>query len=140
MHLHKLAFAILVLTFSETTPSEDDNVLTLEKAPPVVVKTIPEAGSNNVDPALTDIRVTFSKRMRRQSMSWVVYKKEAYHPVIEGIPEFTEDQRSCVAKVKLQPNRTYAVLINSKQYDNFKDVEGRSAMPYLLVFRTGRQK
>ncbi|HQX52855.1 MAG TPA: hypothetical protein PLY87_14080 [Planctomycetaceae bacterium] len=55
--------------------------ITLENVPPVVVKTIPESGADDVDPKLTEIKVKFG---------------------------------------------------------NFKDSDGRSAVPYLLVFRTAK--
>ena len=47
--------------------SSDD--VTLDNAPPVVVKTTPEAGATEVDPTLSEIRVTFSKKMLASSPS-----------------------------------------------------------------------
>jgi len=41
----------------------------LEAAPPVVVKTLPVAGSQGIDPALSEISVTFSKPMTDRSWS-----------------------------------------------------------------------
>ena len=38
--------------------------------------------------------------------------------------------------VALEPGKTYAIWINSEKFNNFKDTDGRSAVPYLLVFRT----
>ena len=38
--------------------------ISVKTVPPVVVKTVPEAGSIDVDPATTEIKVTFSKAMR----------------------------------------------------------------------------
>lgn len=40
--------------------------------------------------------------------------------------------------VKLQPEKTYAIRINSNKFRNFKDSNGVPAVPYLLVFRTGK--
>ena len=37
---------------------------------PVVVRTVPEAGSKNVTPGEIEIKVTFSKEMTDQSWSW----------------------------------------------------------------------
>ena len=31
---------------------------------------------------------------------------------------------------------TYALWLNSAKFGNFKDAEGRAAVPYLLVFKT----
>ena len=47
-------------------------------------------------------------------------------------------KRTCVLPVKLEPGKTYAIWLNSQKFGNFKDTDGRSAVPYLLVFRTGR--
>ena len=44
--------------------------LSLESVPPVVVQTIPAAGDAAVDPALTEIKVTFSKAMHDGTWSW----------------------------------------------------------------------
>jgi hypothetical protein len=44
--------------------------ISLQSAPPVVVRTALVAGSTDVDPSLTEIRVTFSKPMQDGSWSW----------------------------------------------------------------------
>jgi hypothetical protein len=109
--------------------------LTLESAPPVVVKTIPEAGADGVDPKLTEIKVTFSKAMEDGSWSWVTHSTESF-PKMDGKPKYLADKRTCVLPVKLEPGKTYAIRVNSEKFRNFKDAEGQSALPYLLVFRT----
>jgi RNA polymerase sigma-70 factor (ECF subfamily) len=114
------------------TPAQE---ITLESVPPVVVKTVPEAGSSEVDPATTEISVTFSKAMQGGSWSWVTVSQESY-PETPAEPRFVEDQRTCVLPVKLQPGRTYAVWVNSQRFRNFKDARGQPAVPYLLVFKT----
>jgi RNA polymerase sigma-70 factor (ECF subfamily) len=38
--------------------------------------------------------------------------------------------------VQLQPDKTYAVWLNSENFGNFKDSTGKSAVPYLLIFKT----
>lgn len=109
--------------------------VTLETAPPVVVKSVPEAGAADVDPRLSRIEVTFSKEMQDQSWSWATLSDESF-PTTAGEPEYLDDRRTCVLPVKLEPGRTYALWINSSKFKNFKDLGGRSALPYLLVFRT----
>ena len=37
---------------------------------PVVVKTVPEAGTKNVPPGEFEVKITFSKEMTDQSWSW----------------------------------------------------------------------
>lgn len=109
--------------------------VTLESVPPVVVKTVPEAGTGDVDAATAEVRVTFSKEMRDGSWSWSTASKESF-PETTGKPAYAEDKRTAVLPVKLRPGRTYAIWVNSEKFRNFKDANGRPAVPYLLVFKT----
>ncbi len=111
--------------------------VTIETAPPVVVKTVPEAGVADVDPKTTEIKVTFSKDMQDGSWSWSTVSKESF-PKLDGAPKYLPDKRTCVLPVKLEPGKTYGIWLNSQKFGNFKDADGRSAVPYLLVFRTSR--
>jgi hypothetical protein len=109
--------------------------VTLESAPPVVVKTVPEAGTSDVDPKLVEIKVTFSKEMQDGTWSWATLSKESF-PKVDGKPKYLADKRTCVLPVKLEPGKTYGIWVNSDMFGNFKDTQGRSAVPYLLVFKT----
>jgi Bacterial Ig-like domain len=109
--------------------------VTVDSVPPVVVKTVPEAGAKDVDPKLTEIKVTFSKDMEDGSWSWSTVSKESF-PKVDGDPKYLPDKRTCVLPVKLEPGKTYALWVNSENFGNFKDGDGRSAVPYLLVFQT----
>src|ERR1041385_2118197 len=66
--------------------------LSIESAPPVVVKTVPVAGATDVDPALTEIRVTFSKPMQDGSWSWSTWGQENF-PEMVGQPKYLPDGR-----------------------------------------------
>jgi RNA polymerase sigma-70 factor (ECF subfamily) len=114
---------------------DKEDEVTLETAPPVVVKTVPEAGSDGVDAKLEEIKVTFSKDMEDGSWSWATFGKESF-PKVTGKPKYLDDKRTAVLPVKLQAGKTYALWINSEKFGNFKDAGGRSAVPYLLVFKT----
>ena len=103
--------------------------------PAFVVKTDPPTGSTDVDPATKEIRVTFSREMRDGSWSWVTINKDAF-PEITGKISYAKDRRTCVAPVKLEPGKTYAIFLNSTKFINFRDTEGRPAVPHLLVFKT----
>ncbi len=113
--------------------SSDD--VTLDNAPPVVVKTNPEAGATDVDPALSEIRVTFSKKMLDKSWSWSTASKNTF-PKVTGEIHYLDDGRTCVLPVKLEAGKTYATWVNSGRFVNFKDRDRRPAVPYLLVFET----
>ena len=126
-------FVTLVGGLIGTAARGDD--VTLESVPPVVVKTVPEAGAGEVDPNLTEIKVTFSKDMQDGSWSWTALSKESF-PKLDGKPKYLADKRTCVLPVKLEPGKTYSIWVNSEKFGNFKDPDGRSAVPYLLVFKT----
>ena len=101
----------------------------------MVVKTVPESGSDNIDPATTEITVTFSKDMTDKSWSWSTASQKSY-PEITAAPHYQDDKRTCVLPVALKPDTTYAIWVNSENFGNFKDANGKSAVPYLLVFKT----
>ena len=107
----------------------------MTNAPPVVVKSVPQAGALNVDPATTEIRVTYSKNMRDGSWSWSTWGEENF-PKMNGKPHYMDDKRTCVAPVKLEPNKFYAIWLNSESFHGFQDTGGRPGVPYLLVFKT----
>ena len=109
--------------------------VSVETMPPSVVKTVPQCGDTQVDPDLKEIKVTFSKDMMDGSWSWSQISNETF-PQISEKPYYLEDKRTCVAKVKLEPEKTYIIWLNSAKFGNFKDKNGRSAVPYLLVFQT----
>ena len=113
-----------------------DGAVSVRSTPPVVVRTVPAAGDTAVDPATTEIRVTFSKPMQTEKMwSWVMMSKDSF-PEITGPVHYLDDGRTCVAPVKLEPGRSYAVWFNSEKFNAFRDTDGRAAVPYLLVFET----
>ena len=113
-----------------------ENNISVNTMPPVVVKTLPQAGDTSVDPSIKEIRVTFSKDMMTQEMwSWVIVSKESF-PQIVGDVGYLNDNRTCVAPVKLEAGKTYAIWFNSMKYNAFRDKNNNPAVPYLLVFQT----
>jgi RNA polymerase sigma-70 factor (ECF subfamily) len=103
--------------------------------PPVVVSVVPELGAVNVDPGLREVRVTFSKKM--MDRSWSLTEGTRYSvPKVDGQIHYDSDQRTCVIPVSLEAGKTYVWGVNSPRFQNFKDADGRPALPYLIVFRT----
>jgi hypothetical protein len=108
---------------------------TIEAMPPVVVKTVPEAGTKDVRSGEFELKVVFSKEMKDNGFSFVGPLAGAtFNPV--GNPSFEADRKTCVWKVKLEPGKTYAYWLNSPKFQNFKDTKDHPAIPYLLVFQT----
>ncbi|WP_083904761.1 Ig-like domain-containing protein [Rhodopirellula sp. SWK7] len=128
-----IAYATLSVLVPFAFCNADD--VTLDSVPPVVVRTVPAAGSSDVDPNTTQIQVTFSKEMEDDTWSWSTLSKESFPPV-EGKPRYMENERTCVLPVKLTRGKTYAIWVNSNKFRNFKDTSGIPAVPYLLVFKT----
>src|SRR5687768_6393613 len=109
--------------------------ISLESAPPVVVRTVPVAGAEGVDPGTTELHVTYSKEMQDGSWSWSTWGQENF-PEMAGKPRYLPDGRTCVLPVKLEPGKFYATWLNSDKFKNFKDKSGQPAVPYLLTFTT----
>ncbi|MGD1018713.1 MAG: protein kinase [Verrucomicrobiia bacterium] len=122
----------------ESVPSSHDAGETVASQPPVVVRTQPLSGARDTEPGIAEIRVTFSKEMADGSWSWAQAWRNST-PERVGEPRYESDHRTCVINVKLEPGRTYGFWINSEEFQNFKDRGGRTAVPYLLVFRTKEQ-
>jgi hypothetical protein len=133
----KTCIACLVLLAGVLTTHADE--ISLQSAPPVVIKTVPAAGSTSVEPGLTELRVTFSKTMQDGSWSWTTFGEDSF-PEITGKIHYLEDGRTCVAPVKLAPGKFYATWLNSDSYQNFRDTNGISSVPYLLTFKTAGAK
>ena len=127
--------APIVLGFAMGAIQAQDQGPTVANMPPSLVKTVPQSGTVSVDPGLDRISVTFSKDMMDGNWSWTQISDESF-PKIIGKPNYLDDKRTCVLNVELEPGKTYVTWLNSSRYGNFKDTDGRSAAPYLLVFQT----
>src|SRR5688572_10642911 len=103
-------------------------------APPTVVKATPDNGDEGVDPATTEIRVTFDQPMSRSGQS-----------IVGGGPNFPKllktrwtDETTMVISVRLQPEHDYALSINSHTCTNFRNRNGEPATPHPIAFRTSK--
>ena len=134
--IRMLSTMVLASLLGGNALAQDVSVATM---PPVVVSTVPESGSKDVPASTTEIRVTFSKDMADGSWSWSQVS-DATFPKINGKPRYLADKRTCVLPVKLEPGRTYVSWLNSQKFTDFKDTDGRSAVPYLLIFQTRRKE
>ncbi len=107
----------------------------IKDIPSVVTRTFPVAGSTMVDPSRTKIHVTFSQLMVDKSWSFVMQDKATF-PELVGAPSFDPELRTCTLNVKLEPNKTYIIWINSAKLANFKGENGKPSLPYMLSFKT----
>ena len=107
----------------------------IDSMPPVVVKTSPESGAKDVATGVIELKVSFSKEMMDGSWSWTTAWQGSTPEMVEK-PHYENDHKTCVMKVRLEPNKTYAYWLNSAKFQNFRDRQGHSAVSYLLVFQT----
>lgn len=135
--MKKHIFPLLIFFLASFGVIQADKTISVETMPPSVIKTVPQAGDINVDPAITEIRVTFSKEMMTDNQwSWCNYSPETFPDIDKSGIRYLPDKRTCLLPVKLKAGRTYIIWINTQQYNYFKDKNRNSAIPYLLVFQT----
>ncbi|MGD1018712.1 MAG: Ig-like domain-containing protein [Verrucomicrobiia bacterium] len=128
-------FAVIVVATLSQFVSGTSRAQDLDSMAPVVVKTVPESGAKDVAAGVVEIKVTFSKEMADGSWSWVIAWQGSTPEMVDK-PHYDSDRKTCVLKVRLEPNKTYGYWLNKAQFQNFKDKQGHSAVPYLLVFQT----
>jgi hypothetical protein len=101
--------------------------------PPKVVKTTPENGQDDVDPATSEIRVEFDQPMNAGGRS-IVGGGERF-PKLTTRPSWI-DEKTMAIPVKLEPKHEYWLSINSDTFKNFRSAAGESAEPYPISFFT----
>lgn len=131
-----LALVLFCLCLSAIpTFAQDAPRYTIDTLPPVVIATIPMVGEKAVDPETTEILVSFSREMKPGIWSWNKVNDETF-PDITGKIRYLDDHRTCVLPVRLDPDKTYIIWINSEKSADFRDMKDRPAVPYLLYFKT----
>ncbi len=137
MKLFRIGFVVVAcVVFSRVGAGRQQDGISVDTMPPVIVKTIPQAGATNVSPQTSEIRVTFSKDMMTERMWSFVKVSDTTFPDLAGEVHYLGDKRTCVLPVRLQPGRTYAMWLNSENNNAFRDRRNRPAVPYLLIFET----
>ncbi|MCE5341728.1 MAG: tetratricopeptide repeat protein [Planctomycetaceae bacterium] len=106
-----------------------------ESAKPTVVDSFPKAYSNDIDPATKEISVTFDEDMFQHGWSWCRTGPLSDYPTVLGNPKW-RDNRTCVLPVKVEPARSYLVIINYAPYESFKNTDMIPAKTYAIVFAT----
>ena len=123
--------------FAQDKPAAKDDA----DFPPRVVKTEPADRATGVDIRLREIKVTFDRPMSTEkAWSWMILVEQGVYPGYRGGPEprWENDGKTCVLAVRLSPDTVYAVGVNSPRNNGFRDVDGKVAVPYGWVFKTGK--
>ena len=131
---------LVALLLVSVTGAQEKTEITVEMMPPSVVKTAPQAGDTDVDPSLKEITVTFSKDMLTDRMWAVCQISTDTFPKTGKDIHYLKDKRTCVVPVTLEPEKTYVLWFNRGKFNSFRDTKNSPAVPYLLVFRTGKAK
>ena len=126
---NRLFVLMMVLTIGSVECGEKDTEA------PRVVYTFPLNGSQDVDPSINEISVTFNEEMMDQDWSWAYTNKNEF-PEMTGPPYYTERLKRNVLPVKLEPNREYVIWLNSQEFKNFKDKSGNHLIPFKFTFKT----
>jgi len=106
---------------------------------PTIVSTSPKIGATDVDPATTEISVTFDRDMDVRGYSWT--GGGPFHPTSpEGATPVWKDKRTCVLPVQLKRAAFYRVGINSSSFQNFRSELGVPAETTAIYFATAGAK
>ena len=114
-----------------------DNDVTARIQKPVILEIIPTNGADGVDSRTTELRVTFSLPMAA-GFSWTGSGPDYPAMPENERPHWTEDRRTCILPVRLEPNRQYRLGLNSPSHKNFQSADGVPLDPVIFTFRTGQ--
>lgn len=102
---------------------------------PLVVALEPQNGATEVDPGVKELRVTFITEMG-DGFSWCGDGPE-FPTIPEGKrPFWTEDHKTCVLPVELEPGHEYQLGLNSPSNKNFQSAGGVPLEPVTYTFST----
>jgi beta-lactamase regulating signal transducer with metallopeptidase domain len=134
--------ALVVLTDAQSQPTagagnrQSNAGESAADGQPRVIASFPRAGDSEVDPAITEITVTFDRDMS-EGYSWTGSNRKAVCPPMpEGQQAHWRDRRTCVFPVALEAAHFYRVGINSTSNQNFRDTNGVAAAQSVLYFTT----
>lgn len=60
------------------------------------------------------------------------------YPETTGTPAWSADRRTCTLPVRLRPNHSYRLGLNSPSHRNFKSADGVALEPVVWTFATGQ--
>jgi Bacterial Ig-like domain len=131
------SFRRLSLLFLSACGAEGEAESEFAADAPVVVETAPHDGEDSVDSSLEAITATFNAAMDLEGWSWVTEVGRSV-PSITGLP-FYLDETTTVLPVRLEPETTYVVWVNSPDDEalrNFRDSKGVAARAHRIGFTT----
>lgn len=104
---------------------------------PHVIALEPANGARNVDPNLSEIRVTFDRPMSPHS--WSFCQRGADHfPDFLAKPSFNADRTVITVPVRLRPEWNYHIFLNSPPFLGFRSAQGGTLPAVPWSFSTGK--
>lgn len=103
---------------------------------PKIISTFPALGKTNVDPALTEIEITFDKPMRDNSWS-ICQANPTLYPKINQV-SYDESCTVLTVQVELEPERDYLMWFNFRKHKNFTSTDEHPLEDTQYWFRTGK--
>ena len=101
---------------------------------PSVVRMEPANGASNVSTQLAALVVTFNEPMA-EGFSWTGGGPN--FPEATGPAYWSADHMTCVMPVRLKPNWSYRLGLNSPSFKNFRSASGKPLTPVQWTFSTG---
>lgn len=101
---------------------------------PRVVGMVPANGATDVDPGLTEMRITFDQPM--QDGNWAIVRSDADFPEIVGTPAYDAERKVLTVQVRLKPDTKYRLWLNRGQFDSFRSAEGIPLESVAVTFQT----
>jgi hypothetical protein len=127
--------ALGIIGFAEAqTTKETAPAATAKDTAPHIVKTSPEVGAKDVDPATKEITITFDRDMAG-GFSWTGGPPE-FPPGRSGEKPTWRNKRTCSLPVTLEAGKYYRVGINSTSHQNFRGADGTPVKPSAMYFTT----
>ena len=102
---------------------------------PQIVALTPKNGAQDVDPTLTELRVTFNVPMG-DGFSWTGGGPQYPNTQPGKKPYWTDDHLTCVLPVQLQPGSDYRLGLNSPSFRGFQSATGVPLEPVSYHFKT----
>ena len=105
----------------------------MERAPKIE-SLLPANGAEGVDPATSEIRVTFDRPMK--DGMWSVVRIGSGFPEITGQIAYDDARRVLTIPVRLSPGQTYRFTLNRAGYRTFMSEDGVPLAPVEVTFQT----
>ena len=111
-----------------------ERVPDLEQVRPRLVAMEPKNGDRAVDPGVTELRLTFDRKMRDRS--WGLIGQPADLPANTGEPRYDETRTVLTFPVKLERNKQYHFWLNTTDMTLFRSEEGAGLEPVEVTLAT----